>query len=98
MGHDLPMENVPFAFSLALCSLTLPVLRTEIIMMRAFLFDGGAVGGGGDWGKEPSSWTRICVIYDSWTAICQRSCSGASGHCSSTYAGPGRRPWQSNSR
>lgn len=67
MGHDLPMENVPFSFSRALCSLTLPVLRTEIIMMRAFLFDGGAVGGGGDWGNEPSSWTRICVIYDSWS-------------------------------
>lgn len=44
------MEKVPLAFSRALCNLTLPVLRTEIMIMRAFLFDAGAVGGGGDWG------------------------------------------------
>jgi hypothetical protein len=50
MGHDLPMEKVPFAFSRALCSLTLPVFRTDIMTMRAFLLDVGAVGGGGDWG------------------------------------------------
>jgi hypothetical protein len=48
MGHDLPIEKVPFAFSRALCSLTLPVFRTDIIIIRAFLFDVGAVGGAGD--------------------------------------------------
>lgn len=50
MGHVLPIEKVPLAFSRALCSLTLPVLRTEIMMMRPFLFDEDEVGGGGDWG------------------------------------------------
>lgn len=70
MGHDFPMEKVPLAFSRALWSLTRPVFRTEIMMMRAFLFDAGAVGGGGLWGNEPSSWTRMCVMYDSWTVTC----------------------------
>jgi hypothetical protein len=55
MGHDLPIEKVPFAFSLALWSLTLPVFRTDIMTMRAFLFEAGAVGGAGDCGNEPSS-------------------------------------------
>jgi hypothetical protein len=41
------MEKVPLAFSLALCSLTLPVLRTDIMMILAFLFEGGEFGGGG---------------------------------------------------
>jgi hypothetical protein len=50
MGHVFPMEKVPLAFSRALCSLTLPVFRTEIMMMRPFLFDETEVGGGGDWG------------------------------------------------
>jgi hypothetical protein len=42
------MEKVPLAFSRALCNLTLPVFRTEIMMMRPFLFDDTEVGGGGD--------------------------------------------------
>lgn len=91
MGHDLPMEKVPFAFSRALCSLTRPVFRTDIMIMRAFLFEGGALGGGGDWGKEPSSWTRICVIYDSWTATSQRSCI----LCHSSQQHYLRWPWSS---
>jgi hypothetical protein len=44
------MEKVPLAFSLALCSFTLPVFRTDIMMILAFLFDGAELGGGGDWG------------------------------------------------
>lgn len=44
------MEKDPLAFSLALCSFTLPVFRTDIMMMRAFLFDGAELGGGGDCG------------------------------------------------
>jgi hypothetical protein len=44
------MEKVPFAFSRALCNFTLPVFRTDIMIIRAFLFEAGAVGGGGDWG------------------------------------------------
>jgi hypothetical protein len=44
------MEKVPLAFSLALCSLTLPVFRTEIMMILAFLLFGAELGGGGDWG------------------------------------------------
>ena len=48
MGQVFPMEKVPLAFSRALCSLTLPVFRTEIMMMRPFLFDEAEVGGGGD--------------------------------------------------
>jgi hypothetical protein len=50
MGQDFPMEKVPLAFSLALCSFTLPVFRTEIMTIRAFLLEGAEVGGGGDWG------------------------------------------------
>lgn len=50
MGHDFPIEKVPLAFSRALCSLTLPVFRTEIMMILAFLFDGAEVGGAGDCG------------------------------------------------
>jgi hypothetical protein len=50
MGHDLPMEKVPLAFSRALCSLTLPVFLTLIMMMRGFLLAVDAFGGGGDWG------------------------------------------------
>jgi hypothetical protein len=72
------MEKEPFAFSRALCSLTLPVFRTEIMTMRAFLFEAGAVGGAGDCGYEPSSWTRMCVMYDSWTGTCQRDPTHAS--------------------
>jgi hypothetical protein len=50
MGQDLPMEKVPLAFSRALCSFTLPVFLTEIMMTRPFLFEAEAVGGGGDCG------------------------------------------------
>jgi len=50
ISHDLPIEKVPFAFSRALCSLTILSLVTEIMMMRAFLLDGFAFGGGGDCG------------------------------------------------
>jgi hypothetical protein len=104
MGHDLPMENDPFAFSRALCSLTRPVLRTEIMTMRAFLFEAGAVGGAGDCGYEPSSWTRMWVMYDSWTAMCQRDPAKPSSlevlavGIGNTNAVPGRRPWRSSSR
>ena len=48
MGHVLPIEKVPLAFSRALCSLTLPVFRTEIMIIRPFLFEADEVGGGGD--------------------------------------------------
>jgi hypothetical protein len=50
MGQVLPTEKVPFAFSRALCSLTRPVLRTDMIMTRPFLLDDDEVGGGGAWG------------------------------------------------
>ena len=50
MGQDLPIEKVPFAFSLALCSFTRPVFLTEIMTMRAFLLEVVEFGGGGDWG------------------------------------------------
>lgn len=48
MGHVFPIEKVPLAFSRALCSLTLPVFRTEIMITRPFLFADDEVGGGGD--------------------------------------------------
>ena len=79
MGHDLPMEKVPFAFSRALCSLTRPVLRTEIIMTRPFLLEDDEVGGGGDWGWRPSSTTRMWVMYDScswpWSSTLEKQLS-----------------------
>jgi hypothetical protein len=50
IGHVFPIEKVPLAFSLALCSLTLPVFRTEIMIMRPFLLEADEVGGGGDCG------------------------------------------------
>jgi hypothetical protein len=94
------MEKVPFAFSRALCSLTLPVLRTEIMIMRAFLLDAGAAGGGGDCGNEPSSWTRMCVMYDSWTVLVSARIRGTyrlSGACRTTDVGLARRAWRSSS-
>lgn len=44
------MEKLPLAFSRALWSFTLPVFLTETIITRAFLFDIGEFGGGGDCG------------------------------------------------
>lgn len=55
MFHVLPMENVVFAFSRALCRRTRPVERTETMMARAFLFAGFPFGGGGVWGEAASS-------------------------------------------
>lgn len=62
------MENVPFAFSLALCIWTRPDLRTATITRRGFLVAGLAFGGGGDAGKAASSTILIWVMYDSITA------------------------------
>ncbi len=47
-SHVLPMEKVPFAFSLDLCTRTLPDFRTATTMTRGF-WDWGvrAWGGGG---------------------------------------------------
>jgi hypothetical protein len=50
MPHVLPIEKVPFAFSRALCSLTILFLVTDIMMMRGFFFCALALGGGGDCG------------------------------------------------
>jgi hypothetical protein len=53
--HVFPIEKVPFAFSLALCILTRPDLRTATIIRRGFLVAGLEAGGGGVEGKAASS-------------------------------------------
>ena len=57
-----PIENVPLLFSLALCNRTRPDLRTATIMVLAFLFSAGELGGGGADGDEASSTMRMCVM------------------------------------
>lgn len=39
-------------------------------MTLFFLLEVGALGGGGDCGNPPSSWTRMWVMYDSWSWPC----------------------------
>lgn len=58
----LPMEKVPFGFSLDLCTRTRPDFR-KATMMSLGLDDWGvrASGGGGDVGCEEYSVMRICV-------------------------------------
>jgi hypothetical protein len=60
--HVLPMLKLPFAFSRALCIITLPVDRTAIIIKRGLRFSAGLSGGGGDDGCNASSWMRMCVM------------------------------------
>ena len=61
----LPIEKVPFGFSLALCIRTRPDFFTATTMTRGFLFSGDESGGGGDDGDAASSVIRMCVMYDS---------------------------------
>lgn len=61
--HVLPMEKVPFGFSLDLCMRTRPDLRTATMMTRAFsLFGVFASRGGGAEGDDEYSVMRMWVM------------------------------------
>ena len=62
MGQVLPTVKLPFPFSRALCILTRPLSRTEMIASRDFLFSGFVVGGEGVEGNAASSMNGMCVI------------------------------------
>jgi hypothetical protein len=62
MPQLFPIENVPFGFSRALCTLTLPDLLTATRITLFFLLACDDSGGGGEDGYEESSAILTCVM------------------------------------